>query len=84
MVSEGSTGPDISEFVAASTRGGSICRIETVRTSLEPDKLASLDAALAKPEITGAAIRRVLGRWGYEVAASTVTRHRRGDCACQG
>ena len=44
--------------------------------------IADLDAALASPIVTAAAIVRGLKALGFQVRAQTVLRHRKRECAC--
>jgi hypothetical protein len=57
-----------------------------VLAALQKSDKADLDAALANPIITGAAIARglseILETQGIKVSAETVNRHRKGECGC--
>lgn len=58
------------------------CSIAVVLGSLADDEAAALTAALADEDITHAAISKVLRDNGHDIAAVTVSRHRRRECRC--
>lgn len=72
--------PDLSAFHAASRITRMACTM--AQLDLTDEQRASLDAALATPEITGVGIARVLKDWGQPVAQATIRRHRLGQCSC--
>ena len=76
------TGPDLAEFEAFLPAKGPRCGLDTVLATLGKDDAAKLRAALDAPHITHAAISKWLKQHGQNVAAETVGRHRRKDCAC--
>jgi hypothetical protein len=49
---------------------------------LTDEQRADLNVAFAAGHITHEVIRLVLKDWGYEVAATSVSRHRKGECSC--
>jgi hypothetical protein len=74
---------DLAEFLAAQARERGPCRVGRALEDLEAERRAKLAAALARPDITTTAISRVLASWGHEVSFATISRHRKGECACQ-
>ena len=78
--------PTPSAFAAAlASQGanpGPKCSIAKVREELDPHSMADLEAALASPIVTAAAIVRGLKALGFQVRAQTVLRHRKRECAC--
>lgn len=48
----------------------------------DPELGKVVDEALAHPDITAAAVTIWLKQQGVSAGQNTVSRHRRGDCAC--
>lgn len=72
---------DVSEFETASLRQGPVCTFASL--SFTPEQKAKLDLVIDhRPDITTAAIYRVLKGWGYNVSDTTIARHRRRECHC--
>ena len=71
---------DLSEFEVVNHYLKRGCKIK--RLDLNDVQRAKIDAALASPTITAESIAKVLRSWGVEISAPTITRHRRGGCAC--
>ena len=62
----------------------SICGVRRVLTALSGADAADLKAALANPVIESSAIAKgVAVALGEKLAASSVARHRKGECSCQ-
>ena len=58
------------------------CRVWSTKENLSKQDAKELDEALADPSVTGKAIADVLKARGHNINQGSVTRHRRGDCAC--
>ena len=71
---------DVSEFEEANRRVYPICSVRAL--ALTEEQRAKLDAALSRPDITSAAVARVLRTWGFKVQEATVARHRKRKCGC--
>jgi len=69
---------DLSEF-REPVREGS-CAMQKVIDSLPEGE--TLRAAFADPEITNASIRRWLIKRNVQIGITTVSRHRKSECAC--
>ena len=69
-------------FHAASRPRRATCGVTKVLGSLSDADRKVLEAALADPDVTHAAIERVLAAEGIELPQGTVRRHRHGECAC--
>lgn len=68
------------EFVAAQNglvRGNTVSWYERVAPELTVEQRASLDAALASPDISARAIAVVLAGWGHEVKEGTISKWRK-------
>lgn len=76
------TGPDLSEFEAAQTRVGGTCSIKTLLALLDDEHRAKLEAAMAST-YQHSAVARVLKKWGHNMHSDAISRHRRGQCACE-
>lgn len=61
---------------------GPECSISILMGKLDAKEQAALIAALQNPAKPNTFIARVLRDEGYNISATTVGRHRRGDCAC--
>lgn len=62
------------------TLKGPRCTVCTLLNDLSSDDLAALEAAMADPAFTSAAISRALKAEGHQIAPITVGRHRKKDC----
>lgn len=62
-------------------RSGTVCRVAEVRQALVKDEQLELDAAIAG-NFAATAICRALNKIGHEIGATSINRHRRGECAC--
>lgn len=60
-----------------------VCTVARLIADLPDDDRVALSDALADPGILLSAIERALRADGYEIAAQTLGRHRRGDCRCE-
>lgn len=69
-------------LAAESGRPGPICTVATLLAALPPEDAATLTEALASPLYTSAKIERALRAEGHRIAAQTLGRHRKGECAC--
>lgn len=74
---------DALDAEAARSRSGPRCTVCTLLDTLPKDDAAALAEYLANPVVHGSMIARALTAEGHHVNASTVVRHRRGDCAGQ-
>lgn len=82
-MTEDTTTPDLSEFLALSQPPRQPCRLGTARAALTDEDRVKLDAALARPEsITKRAIEEWLKARGHVVPWQSVRAHRAGECAC--
>lgn len=63
-------------------RSGTKCRIAEIRGEMTPDDSKALDEAFADPKWLNSQILRALKAEGFEIGASSVSRHRKGDCIC--
>jgi len=70
---------DALEREAVTSKGPRCAMCQLVDELPEADR-AVLVTALADHRYTGAAITRALRAEGHQIAAPTVTRHRKGDC----
>ncbi len=61
---------------------GPKCAVATVMKLMDPDDVATLNAALSDKDITAAAIGRALRSIGVDVSAFSVRRHQKGECSC--
>jgi hypothetical protein len=81
--------PNLAELIANEVRtpGGS-CTIGRLLNPTADDGLdaaeiaADLTDALANPAIPSSAISRALAAVGQPLVATSIQRHRRGDCVC--
>lgn len=75
-------------LAAQVTKPGPACSVATILEQLPPDDQNTLSSALADPRFSHADIARSLGDAAHmgdravKVAASTIGRHRKGECAC--
>jgi len=68
--------------LAAGMLKGPACTFGRLTVTLPKDDLKDLAELLADCTITAAQIKRGLASIGVKMSASTVSRHRLGDCAC--
>jgi hypothetical protein len=61
---------------------GAICKVRAIVNEYAPDERAEWIEALADADIPTTQIQRAFRSDGRDIAFSTVTRHRRGECAC--
>jgi hypothetical protein len=74
---------DLSEFFAETAKHGPSCSMVAVIESLADEEKEKLGLALSQGDIPSTAIARVVSRWtGQKIAATTVRRHRKGECGC--
>lgn len=72
----------LDDFKNEPSRTGTLCRVQIVCGQLSETEATELLEAVADKTITAAAIERVLNRKNLRLQASTITRHRRGECTC--
>lgn len=63
------------------SKPGPVCSICVLLKTLDKDDATALTAALTNPAYTHNAITRALRAEGHPVNASSVGRHRKGECA---
>ena len=63
-------------------RRGGTCTVAKILARLDDTDRAWLTAVLADPDEHSSTIGRTLTTAGHKIAGTTVSRHRRGDCAC--
>lgn len=83
-MSKPATSADLSEFTAENQKTPTRCPVRRVLGELDPDYATRLQAALDAPTevIQHAAISRTLAKWGVQLHALAIGRHRKGNCAC--
>ena len=64
-------------------RKGGQCTAGQALDSFLPEYRAQVTAALADLTIYSSVIASILAEDGYEIAAETLNRHRRGRCKCE-
>ena len=72
----------IEEFTAASSPRRAVCSVAKILGVLDAKDRAVLTDAMRNPNVTHAAVAKVLCANGHDVRQSTVSRHRGGGCAC--
>jgi hypothetical protein len=73
----------IAELVGQhAARSGPACRVESILSQYTKAERAEWEAALADDSVTTAQIARAFRADGRDVAASTIARHIRRECAC--
>lgn len=60
--------------------GGPDCTVCTVLRELDPEISAALREKLLQPNVTNAALSRVLVANGHNIKPDTIGRHRRNEC----
>jgi hypothetical protein len=73
----------LDDITASRNRPGPACSVALFAAGLGPKDRADLTAALADEKIEGAQIWRAIRDRGFTSQQNTVSRHRRGDCACR-
>ena len=76
------TSADLGEFFAEQPKPGPRCPIALALPNLDPQRAASLAAALVEPKLQHTAISRTLKKWGHDIGPQSVQRHRNNGCAC--
>jgi len=71
-------------FAEASRPKRMQCSVAKIGGALEAKDAAVLAEALANPDVTNTAVASVLTAAGHKIAPCTVSRHRKGECACGG
>lgn len=59
-----------------------VCGYQTLLETLDKPDQVDLEAAMNDHGIQGSAIERALRQRGHAITATTLRRHRRGDCCC--
>lgn len=59
------------------------CTVAVIFDVLDENDRADLRHALADPGISTLAILEVLKQRGHRIAATTITKHRKGVCTCR-
>lgn len=74
----------LDEIAAASMshRKGPLCTVARIMAEMSEIDATDLDTAFKDPKYSNKSIFMVLRGRGYDVAQTTVARHRRGECAC--
>jgi hypothetical protein len=74
------------EAASSSHRKGPACALNILLAAdspLDPDDRSALAAALADERVAHKDIATALADVGHRVAAATIGRHRRRECACR-
>jgi len=66
----------------APRRPGITCTMGFLLATLETQEAAELDQAL-RGDYRSSDIARALEELGYKIGQSSISRHRRGECACR-
>lgn len=61
-----------------------LCKVGAFIRSLDSEDAEWLSGALDDPSESSAGLRRTLRAAGFEVARSSLSAHRRGECCCYG
>jgi len=59
-----------------------VCGYQTLLDTLDKPDQVDLETAMSDHSIQGSAIERALRQRGHGITATTLRRHRRGDCSC--
>ena len=59
-----------------------VCGYQTLLDTLDKPDQVDLETAMSDHSIQGSAIERALRHRGHSITATTLRRHRRGDCSC--
>lgn len=59
-----------------------VCGYQTLLDTLDKPDQVDLETAMNDHGIQGSAIERALRQRGHTITATTLRRHRRGDCCC--
>lgn len=62
----------LEEAIAGSTAPPRKTRIDEIREMMDPDEREELDAALAHPSVTNAALAKILTARGYPIGETTI------------
>ncbi len=80
------TSVDLTEFRTATISPRMGCSIAKIAIAMarggEQEHVDKLRAAIEDDTITHVAIEQVLKSWGHTTSKDSVSRHRRGMCAC--
>jgi len=68
--------------ITSINRKPSVCQYKTVYSKLDAEDQIGLETAMNNPAITVSSIERALRLRGHHVVASTMRRHRTGECSC--
>lgn len=71
----------LAEAQAAQGRIGGQCSVASLLERLDPTEQAELLEAL-NADVQAKALSRAMKDRGWDIAAQTIQRHRRGDCKC--
>lgn len=75
--------PKLADLIASEVRKpGGACTIGRLLTTLGKGDAADLADALSNKAIPSSAISRALTAVGQPLVATSIQRHRRGDCVC--
>jgi hypothetical protein len=75
--------PKLADAIAAeATRKGPACHTSRILEKLSKADAADLRGALADVMIPATAISRALDKLGHQLSATSLARHRRGECGC--
>lgn len=74
---------DLSEFLT-SRRKKSICIVGEVLATLTDEDQEKFEAACKHPDVSASSLQRWLAARGQTVTNSTMQRHRRHECPCNG
>lgn len=66
---------------AKPTVNGEPCTVQRVLEAF-PEQADGIWEAVMEGPLSGGAISRLFGAYGFSSSADTVNRHRRGECAC--
>lgn len=67
---------------SASHRKGPLCTVARIMSEMPEVDAVDLDTAFKDLKYSNKSILMVLRARGFDVAQTTVARHRRGECAC--
>lgn len=79
---------DLSAFASSNgSRAGRPCRVALVLQGLEGERRELLEEALTRPgnrvwAVPDTRVAATVRDWGFELGASSVGLHRRGECSC--
>jgi hypothetical protein len=70
------------EAFRSEVQNGPRCTFGKLLERLDPKDRAVLEAALQDPDVKHTRIAEVLAGAGHKMKSHTVSRHRKGECAC--